>query len=62
MKRVVPVSDTAQYENDIQRLDERVHLVLSSLENAPGIDQDGLYIAQEKIYDGLGRLMALIGK
>lgn len=51
-----------QYEEHIRRLDERVHLVLSSLEGAPGVDKEGLDIAQKKIYDGLDRLMALIGK
>jgi len=56
------MSDLSRYENDIERLEQRTRLVLSSLEGAPDIDQPGLTMAQEKIYDGLHRLMALIGK
>lgn len=29
-----------QYENDVRRLDERTKLILSSLHNAPDVDQE----------------------
>jgi hypothetical protein len=52
------MSNNESYQNDIDRLADRVLLVLSSLEGAPGIDQEILHTAGKFLGMGFAALDA----